>query len=284
MSSILKALKKIEELTPPETFASLPQRIDSKQALNSKTLKKRRIRKTLILLILLVAAGVAAGFFFGRPRMIITKIFPPVGSSNRSGSKADDPRQKRVYKAKVSAAPDKTARVRPVRTEPPQNQSQLPTTGRSANALQADQRSHSPGAAVDNRDSKFSPRRQQASAKPEARVAKTPQRTSTPVSAKPAGKSIARNDNALVEPAAPPPKKRSAEPAKIAYDRVQDSKLKLQALAWSADDARRMAVINGRILHEGESVDGYQVMQIREEDVVVSEGGKSWRLEFGMQR
>jgi type II secretory pathway component PulC len=68
------------------------------------------------------------------------------------------------------------------------------------------------------------------------------------------------------------------------YDRIDNSKLNLQALAWSDDAARRMVVINGRIVHEGESVDGYQVLKIRREDVVVDQGGKSWRLEFGLQQ
>ena len=77
-----------------------------------------------------------------------------------------------------------------------------------------------------------------------------------------------------------PAKPRSRE----TYDRIADSKLKLQALAWSDDAARRMAVINGRIVHEGESVDGYQVVEIRAEDVIVNEGGKSWRLEFGLRQ
>lgn len=63
-----------------------------------------------------------------------------------------------------------------------------------------------------------------------------------------------------------------------------DSKLKLQALAWSDDTVKRMAVINGRIVHEGESVDGYQVVEIRAEEVIVNAGGKSWRLEFGLRQ
>jgi hypothetical protein len=45
-----------------------------------------------------------------------------------------------------------------------------------------------------------------------------------------------------------------------------------------------MAVINGRIVHEGDSVDGYQVLKIRQEDVIVNESGKSWSLEFGLQQ
>lgn len=70
----------------------------------------------------------------------------------------------------------------------------------------------------------------------------------------------------------------------MTYDRIDDSRLKLQALAWFDSAAKRMAVINGRIVHEGESVDGYQVIKIRQEDVVVNEGGKSWRLEFGLHQ
>ncbi|MBW2582335.1 MAG: general secretion pathway protein GspB [Deltaproteobacteria bacterium] len=65
---------------------------------------------------------------------------------------------------------------------------------------------------------------------------------------------------------------------------MNDSKLKLQALAWSSDAARRMAVINGRIVREGESVDGYQIDQIRREDVIVSDGRQSWSLEFGLKQ
>lgn len=68
------------------------------------------------------------------------------------------------------------------------------------------------------------------------------------------------------------------------YAKLADSSLKLQALAWSSDAARRMAVINGRIVREGESMDGYQINQIRQEDVVVSDGRQSWRLEFGLKR
>jgi len=45
-----------------------------------------------------------------------------------------------------------------------------------------------------------------------------------------------------------------------------------------------MAVINGRIVREGESMDGYQIDQIRQEDVVVSDGQESWSLEFGLKQ
>jgi hypothetical protein len=36
-------------------------------------------------------------------------------------------------------------------------------------------------------------------------------------------------------------------------------------------------------VREGESVDGFLVNQIRQEDVVVNDGSTSWQLEFGLK-
>ena len=100
----------------------------------------------------------------------------------------------------------------------------------------------------------------------------------------PSKKSIAGKRAASLKP----PRSASAalknRGAKKTYARLNDSKIKLQALAWSADTSKRMAVINGRILREGESMDGYQINQIRPEDVVVSDGRQLWSLEFGLQQ
>ena len=82
----------------------------------------------------------------------------------------------------------------------------------------------------------------------------------------------------------PPAKSQNQTRPRETYDRVDDSKLKLQALAWSDDSARRMAVVNGRIVHEGESVDGYLIVDIRSDDIIVSTGGKSYLLKFGLQQ
>ena len=91
-------------------------------------------------------------------------------------------------------------------------------------------------------------------------------------------------------------KQRSARPpapAKIAggqdarFDAlgaINDSELKLQAIAWSDDTARRMAVINDHIVREGETVDGYSITSIRRDDVIVNDGTTSWRLEFSLKK
>jgi hypothetical protein len=77
--------------------------------------------------------------------------------------------------------------------------------------------------------------------------------------------------------------KKSSTRVARSYRRIDDSKLKLQAIAWSKDAAQRLAVINGQIVREGESVDGFLVNQIRQEDVVVNDGSASWQLEFSLK-
>ncbi len=54
----------------------------------------------------------------------------------------------------------------------------------------------------------------------------------------------------------------------------------LQAISWSADAARRMAVINGKICREGEQIGGYVILRINPEEVVVSQGSVTGRLVF----
>jgi len=81
-------------------------------------------------------------------------------------------------------------------------------------------------------------------------------------------------------PAARPASGRSPEDS---LSRLEESKLKVMAIAWTDDPARRLAVVNGHIVKEGESVEGYNVMQIRKDDIIVNDGGRSWRVELNLK-
>ena len=79
-------------------------------------------------------------------------------------------------------------------------------------------------------------------------------------------------------PAAKPP------PPVDAYKDVaplKDGRLKIQAIAWSPVAQDRMAVVNSRIVNEGDKVDGFFVVAIRRDDLVVREKGKVYRVIFG---
>ncbi len=61
---------------------------------------------------------------------------------------------------------------------------------------------------------------------------------------------------------------------------VLDSELELQAIAWSIDPNERIAVINGQIVKEGESIEEFFIVRISSESVVVKRGAKEWELIF----
>jgi type II secretory pathway component PulC len=64
---------------------------------------------------------------------------------------------------------------------------------------------------------------------------------------------------------------------------LDESKLKVMAIAWTTEASRRLAVVNGHIVKEGESVEGFNVTQIRKDDIIVNDGGRSWRVELNLK-
>jgi hypothetical protein len=59
-----------------------------------------------------------------------------------------------------------------------------------------------------------------------------------------------------------------------------NSTLSLQAIAWSHNPKDRIAVINGHILREGESLEGITINVIEKDAVIVTEGLNTITLEF----
>jgi hypothetical protein len=53
---------------------------------------------------------------------------------------------------------------------------------------------------------------------------------------------------------------------------LADPKITLQALAWTAEPERRMVVINGSLLREGDSLGPYTVGRIDKDQVVLVKG------------
>jgi hypothetical protein len=57
----------------------------------------------------------------------------------------------------------------------------------------------------------------------------------------------------------------------------------LQAIAWAKEPPKRMAVINGEVVRQGDVVKGVFVNQINENDVVLKKGDLVWRLIFPLR-
>jgi type II secretory pathway component PulC len=62
--------------------------------------------------------------------------------------------------------------------------------------------------------------------------------------------------------------------------KLKDPDMKLQAVTWSKTPQKRIAVINNRILREGESVSGYLLSTINQDDVILVQDGIKWKLLF----
>ena len=92
--------------------------------------------------------------------------------------------------------------------------------------------------------------------------------------------------DAASEPVAPPvPVGRPALPAASEDDFLSipvlaADRLHLHAVAWSPSPVQRMAVINERIVREGESTEGFLLVHIGADYIIVREDGVSWRLQI----
>jgi type II secretory pathway component PulC len=61
-----------------------------------------------------------------------------------------------------------------------------------------------------------------------------------------------------------------------------NSPIKLQAISWNQQADQSITVINNTVLHEGDSVEGYTVVKIRPDDVILRRSGRMWRAAFSI--
>jgi len=61
---------------------------------------------------------------------------------------------------------------------------------------------------------------------------------------------------------------------------LRDPEMKLQAITWSKDPQKRIIVINNRIMRQGETVRGYRIETINQDDIILGENGEKWKFLF----
>ncbi len=280
LSTILKALKQVDQTDPPEDIQSWPSKIDTKETVKARVEKIRLNRKaylTIVLALIIVAAGwlvysqkdlLPAMLSSGRPSendkltsstsskkgRFTAKISPPSSKQTASAAKKDPPKHGKST-AGLKSESEQTGSDKPPRQLPKipvqKNiiKSQDVTTSGQMRPLPRPVPSKSRITRSQETDPENTVRNQGR-----ASVTSTTKKAKSPV------KQVSRS-----------------------YKRLDESKLELQAIAWSNDAAKRIAVINGHIVREGESVEGFSVTQIRQDDIIVNDGTESWRLEFGLK-
>ena len=279
MSSILKALKRIEEKSSrTDSFFTMPKTIDTQQMNNSKARRRWLIPGVVIGFLILLVIAIATINLFSRRQPIITNKFPAGVSDNQKDRPASLLVNSNIFKAKIPPRSINQVESSPKKAQLAKNQTKSSPSTVDTKEMPTKARFKAPKATVDQRNTSLPT----AVRSPEPGTAPTPkmpqQKGPTPKAADPK-KTVATRSVPSGKPAT-----QTKQPDRTrTYDRLDDAKFKLQALAWFSDASKRMAVINSHIVREGGSVDGYQVTQIRQQDVVVSDGNKSWRVEFGLK-
>jgi hypothetical protein len=270
LSTILKALKRIDQTTPPpDDLQTWPPKIDTQKTVKARIHKiwlYRKVVLALILILVLIAAGWLA---YSQKHWLASKILPQKPAAKgpiyqaKIDSGSDEPR---------AAVPQKEPALKPQNARSGAASGPRPTgAGRPSGKLPL---TPAPQKSKINRIYASSGKTQS----PGTNIAAKSKPSRLPMAD--SEKSIQRETRPA---AAAAPTKNSPPRVARSYRRLEDSKLDLQAIAWSKDAKRRIAVINGHIVREGESVEGFMVNQIRQEDVVVNDGTVSWQLELGLR-
>lgn len=256
MSTILKALKQIDQTTPPEDLQSWPPKIDTKETVKSRVQKIRLNRKVYLaaLLTLLIAAG--GWLFYSQKDLLLAKISSDRISENDRSASTGSPEKGPLYQAKIHPPAPKPAQMQ-------KPSERLPgMSDRQKN----------------DKNNLFT-----ASGKTETLPKSTSSKSRMARSQKADQKKTSR-PKTRASVASPSRKSKSAlKQSSRSYRSLEESKLQLQAIAWSEDAARRIAVINGHVVREGESVEGFSVTQIRQDDIIVNDGTESWQVEFRLK-
>ena len=268
MSTILKALKRIDQNNPPQDdLQSWPPGIDAPKAVRGRFYRiwlRRKFVLVLICALVIIGAGWVA---YNQKDLILSKLGSQIG-----------PEKKAVFQEKIEPPPGQSTGKMAQSAAPHKRQKSSPDQTAGRKPVSPKRRSAAP---PQNRLAQENQRKRMTSPSPQTQTMKAKP------SDRPRSGAIGLNQRRTRPPSAAPvpAKKTGSRPAQAArsYPRLDNAKLKLQAIAWSKVAVQRIAVINNRIVREGESVEGFSINQIRQEDVVVSDGSQSWQLEFGLR-
>jgi len=100
----------------------------------------------------------------------------------------------------------------------------------------------------------------------------------TPVNSRPAKRISDKNSHEKTAPA----KADTASLAENVYiQTLEPENLKLQAISWAVTPSARVTVINDRVLGEKDTIEGYEIVTINKNEIILSDGSsEKFRLAF----
>ena len=273
MSSILKALKKLEDESPsPVDDPSWLQSVDEKESgfefLKGHFVTYRRIYGTFAILLLVLAAGAALNSKLG-----IVKITPAplISAKQQVGTATPVPSLKNESRAMPDLKPAGNMKRQLPETRP-----------KETPRLLTDRPGKKEGFEILSKKTDKPP----TPATPELETLAVESR-------KPAGHLLATTSSKVrsyskseIDIHAPEKDSalqplRSPDPGQfIGAEMLDDPNMKLQAISWSENTEKRLAVINSKIVRSGSRVGSYIVFQINQDDVIVRQGEELRKILF----
>lgn len=276
MSSILKALKKLEsETAPRNVFKPWPEKIDTRKVVSKRLKKNRRLSWLLYAMVAITFFGGGVWLFFGEQSFLPKKF-----------STADmPPKTKNTISDIALLAERKTREAVDQSLSKAKNFSLEQTTKSSKKQSAADlfQEKMPDQPSIANFQSNKNTT--EISSLPPAKR-HPPSDTEDAIQSGPTEDNPISNKTMIVPDSSKalqvPSKNQNIFKADLppSLTKIENSGLKVQAIAWFKDSKRRIAVINGRILREGENIDGYSVVQIGQDDVIVRKGDNEFKIVF----
>jgi hypothetical protein len=283
VSSILKALKKLEKEFPQQVESvSWPQKIDTKKALSKRT-KGLWMRKKLIAVFcvtVLLAAGI--WLFLSEKPTLIKKYF---AGDALVGQKAEEERTASMQvRKKVKKGPVPVSGAENVAKKVPRpsinKTSSLDLQRKDTSAVKNSEK-HNLVKKVDQKISAHVRRTTENKLKSGSRDETVIDERAAVPKTKTSSLGLVQRETAALKEYVKPRQGKMPEDKKFASAKImEDSKIELQAIAWSIDPKERIAVINGRVVREGASLEGFTITRIGKDEVFVVQRNELRKLVF----
>lgn len=294
MSTILKSLKKLEQEKEARQYTGTVADYRGPGSVSIHGAKRSWIRsawfRRSLVAVIILGLGTSSLYFYSQsqdPRHQAGADKPPQltarNTAKRPQQNAPSPEGERVTRVNPRKPP--VTKQKPIKEDRPLVVAKkTPSTPRKSQSPLVSNSRRAESSAMERRPpiSKADDVRSAENRAKKSTHTNTRQRTITQ-SPVPTQK-VARSSPSRHSTSKPVAKKPAKSPAE-SYQNVStltDGRLKVQAIVWSRISEDRMTVINSRVLHEGDSVDGFTLVVIRPDDVVVKEsGGARWKVLFG---
>ena len=275
MSSILKALKKIETEYPKVRADRLwVTREESKKTFRERLLETWFVGRKLILIFgVLIAAAAGASLFGEKGPAFLQPIVLPFFSDNGGGNRSTEIHRKRENDPEALKKEPLIFIKSPPLSERHLSETNAPEKGRgkleSVKSFQPTTQTE----LASQETSTFDP--------PMTKIKKLPAKSSPAQNTKAfSGPGESTASQSFDGPSGVRLSETGEAPQNTYTKQLHESILKLQAISWSEDPQKRIAVINNTIVREGTMVGEYVVIQIEKDEVFLKEGEETWQLIF----